>query len=222
MKSNSIALTQILFILVLGACRTAEVSEVQRVSVSSVGASSSCDIPRTLIGCFQVVLAKSTRVYPTTDSIPNFDRDNCDFSGDTIESSKLVFSQWKKESEKSGLAGGKRKGCLQAFVAPEKPLMFKYFFTVRPISKGQISGTWEDVSLSSPGVSTYKDLSWRLEPTRENISSSGSCLPFDRTSGQYAFHLENGKANIIASYVNDRAQILKYFGDVVENVSCSN
>lgn len=222
MKQKNLLLVPVLPIFFFGACRTSLESETQRVHVASVGASSSCEMPRTLIGCFQVVLAKSTRVYPTTDSIPNFDRDNCDFSGDSPESSKLVLSQWKKEAEKSGLAGAKRKGCLQAFVAPDKPLMFKYFFTVRPSSKGQIAGTWEDVPLSSPAVSSDKDLNWRLEPSRENISSTGSCLPFDRTSGQYVFHLENGKANIIATYTNDKAHILKYFGDVVENVSCSN
>ncbi|MEI8026483.1 MAG: hypothetical protein WCI18_09050 [Pseudomonadota bacterium] len=211
--------------LTLEGCRSAEESHLQNVVVSSVGASSSCDMQRALVGCFKIVLAKSTPIYPINDSDPNFDRDNCDFSGNLERSSGGVVTRWKAEAEKTQLPGSnaKKSGCLQAFVSPENPLMFKYFFRVTPSASGQINGTWEDVPLSSTSMATTKDLQWRVEPKMEKISSDGTCLANDRSSGQYMFNLQsNGKASIVVSFNNDKPTVLKYFGHVIENVSCNN
>ena len=209
----------------LQGCRSAQESQLQNVIVSSVGASSSCDLQRALVGCFKIVLAKSTPIYTINDSDPNFDRDNCDFSGNLERSSSGVASRWKSEAEKTMLAGsnGKKSGCLQAFVSPENPLLFKYFFKVNPSTSGQINGIWEDVPLSSASIATSKDLQWRVDPKMEKISSHGSCLANDRSSGQYLFNIQpNGKAAIVVSFNNEKATVLKYFGHVIENVSCNN
>ena len=213
------------FGLTLEGCRSVEDSHLQNVVVSSVGASSSCDMQRALVGCFKIVLAKSTPIYPINDSDPNFDRDNCDFSGNLEKSSVGVAARWKTETEKTLLPGSnaKKSGCLQAFVSPENPLMFKYFFKVSPNNSGQINGIWEDVPLSPTSMATTKDLQWRVEPKMEKIAAGGTCLANDRTSGQYVFNLQpNGKASIVVSFNNDRPTVLKYFGHVIENVSCNN
>jgi len=211
--------------LTLEGCRSVEESHLQNVVVSPVGASSSCDMTRALAGCFKIVLAKSTATYTINDSDPNFDRDNCDFSGNFGESSREVLSRWHAEAEQTLLPGSnaKKSGCLQAFVSPENPLMFKYFFKVKPSAAGQINGIWEDVPLSSTSMATTKDLQWRIEPKMEKISSNGTCLANDRNSGQYTFNIQsNGKAPIVVSFNNDKPTVLKYFGHVIENVSCSN
>ena len=224
MNSIQILIASSVLGLSLEGCRSVENSELQNVVVSSVGASSSCDFPRVLVGCFKVTLAKSTSIYPINDSDPSFDRDNCDFSGNNDKSSGGVFTRWNAEAKKmlDGVSS-KKSGCLQAFVSPENPLMFKYFFKVGASGPGLINGVWEAVPLSSTSLAKTKDLQYRAEPSMDRITSNGTCLANDQSSGQYVFNIQsNGKASIVVSFINDKATVLKYFGHVIEKVSCNN